>query len=167
MSDPFHPKVPLDFIRRVFLVMADTPRHTYQVLTKRSHRLANLAPELEWPDNVWMGVSIENDRYTFRIDHLRTVPAAIRFISAEPLLGPLPDLDLSGIHWLIVGGESGPRARPMKESWALDLRDQCAAADVPFFFKQWGGPTPRRHRKLDGVLHQTRVWRVGGLSGEG
>jgi len=154
MSDLFHPKVPLDFIRQVFHVMADTPRHTYQILTKRSQRLATLAREIDWPDNVWMGVSVESARYAFRVTHLRTVPAAIRFISAEPLLGPLPDLDLSGIHWVIVGGESGPRSRPMKESWALDLRDQCAAANVAFFFKQWGGPTPKSGgRQLEGAVH--------------
>ena len=154
MSDLFHPKVPLDFIRQVFQVMTDTPRHTYQILTKRSQRLATLAPELDWPDNVWMGVSVENHRYAFRVDHLRTVPATIRFISAEPLLGPLPDLDLSGIHWVIVGGESGHRSRPMKESWALDLRDQCATANVAFFFKQWGGPTPKSGgRQLEGAFH--------------
>ena len=154
MSDLFHPKVPLDFIRQVFEVMTDTPRHTYQILTKRSQRLASFAPQLDWPDNVWMGVSVESARHAFRINHLRTVPAAIRFVSAEPLLGPLPDLDLSGIHWLIVGGESGPRARPMQESWALDLRDQCATAEVPFFFKQWGGPTSKSGGQvLDSTLY--------------
>ena len=154
MSDLFHPQVPLDFIRQVFDVMADTPRHTYQILTKRSQRLASLAPQLDWPDNVWMGVSVENARYAFRIDHLRTVSSAIRFISAEPLLGPLPDLDLSGIHWVIVGGESGPRSRPMQEPWARNLRDQCAAADIPFFFKQWGGPTSKsRGRELNGTYY--------------
>ena len=114
MSDLFHPDVPLDFIQRVFKVMADTPRHTYQILTKRSKRLASLANELDWPPNVWMGVSVESKRYAFRIDHLRSVPAAVRFISAEPLLGPLPNLDLSLIHWLIAGGESGHNARPME-----------------------------------------------------
>ena len=154
MSDLFHPDVPLEFIRRVFTVMADTPRHTYQILTKRSKRLASLAGDLEWPSNVWMGVSVETNRYAFRIDHLRTVPAAVRFVSAEPLLGLLPRLDLTGIHWLIVGGESGPSARPMHESWVRDLRDQCAAAGVAFFFKQWGGRTPKANgRELDGTHH--------------
>ena len=154
MSDLFHPDVPLEFIERVFDVMAETQRHTYQVLTKRSKRLAMLALKLDWPPNVWMGVSVESDRYAFRIDHLRTVPAAVRFVSAEPLLGPLPHLDLSGIDWLIAGGESGPGHRPMEEAWALDLRDQCAAADVAFFFKQWGGRTPKANgRHLDGELH--------------
>lgn len=154
MSDLFHPEVPLDFIQRVFSVMADTPRHTYQILTKRSKRLAALAPDLDWPTNVWMGVSVENDRYAFRIDHLRSVEAAVRFVSAEPLLGPLPSLDLSSIHWLIAGGESGPNARPMDEAWVRDLRDQCREADVAFFFKQWGGRTPKAGgRKLDGAYH--------------
>ena len=154
MSDLFHPEVPLDFIQRVFSVMADTPRHTYQILTKRSKRLADFAPDLDWPPNVWMGVSVENDRYTFRIDHLRSVEAAVRFVSAEPLLGPLPGLDLSSIHWLIAGGESGPNARPMDEAWVRDLRDQCREANVAFFFKQWGGRTPKAGgRELDGAHH--------------
>ena len=154
MSDLFHPGVPLDFIRRVFDIMSDTPRHTYQVLTKRSKRLATLAPDLDWPSNVWMGVSVENDRYAFRIDHLRSVDAEVRFVSAEPLLGPLSDLDLSSIHWLIAGGESGPRARSMDASWVRELRDQCHSAGVAFFFKQWGGRTPKAGgRQLDGVHH--------------
>ena len=154
MSDLFHPDVPLDFIQRVFEVMADTPRHTYQILTKRSKRLASLAAKLDWPPNVWMGVSVESKRYAFRINHLRSVPAAVRFISAEPVLEALPNLDLSSIHWLIAGGESGHNARPMDEAWVLDLRDQCAAADVAFFFKQWGGRTPKANgRHLDGELH--------------
>ena len=154
MSDLFHPDVPLDFIQRVFKVMADTPRHTYQILTKRSKRLASLADKLDWAPNVWMGVSVESERYAFRIDHLRSVPAAVRFISAEPLLEALPNLDLSSIHWLIAGGESGHNARPMDEEWVLDLRDQCAAAGVNFFFKQWGGRTPKANgRHLDGELH--------------
>ena len=154
MSDLFHADVPLDFIQRVFKVMADTPRHTYQILTKRSKRLASLADQLDWPPNVWMGVSVESRRYAFRINHLRAVPAAVRFISAEPLLGPLPNLDLSCIHWLIAGGESGHNARSMDEAWALDLRDQCEAADVAFFFKQWGGRTPKAGgRELNGMYH--------------
>ena len=154
MSDLFHPDVPLDFIRSVFAVMADTPQHTYQILTKRSRRLLTLSTELDWPDNVWMGVSVETDRYIFRINHLRQVDAAVRFISAEPLLGSLPDLDLTGIDWLIAGGESGPGARRMEETWVRDLRDQCGAAGVAFFFKQWGGRTPKANgRRLDNVLH--------------
>jgi protein gp37 len=142
MSDLFHDEVPESFIRRVFDVMADTPRHTYQVLTKRSKRLARLAPRLPWPPNVWMGVSVENQRYVFRADHLREVPAAIRFLSVEPLLGPVT-LTLTGIHWVIVGGESGPRARPLDPRWVEAIRDQCTQAGVAFFFKQWGGRTPR------------------------
>ena len=154
MSDLFHPDVPLDFIRRVFEVMANTPQHTYQILTKRSRRLRNVSDELDWPDNVWMGVSVENDRYAFRIDHLRQVSTAVRFVSAEPLLGPLPNLDLAGIEWLIAGGESGPGARRMEETWVRDLRDQCAAAEIPFFFKQWGGRTPKAGgRELLGSTH--------------
>ena len=153
MSDLFHPEVPFEFIRDIFGVMVDTPRHTYQILTKRSKRLAAVGPELDWPSNVWMGVSVETGRYTFRIDHLRTVPAKVRFISAEPLLGPLADLDLWGIHWMIAGSESGTGARPMEEAWVLDLRDQCAAADVAFFFKQWGG----LHSKSGGRLLAGKV----------
>ena len=154
MSDLFHPDVPVDFIQQVFAVMTDTPQHTYQILTKRSQRLRKLGQTLEWPRNVWMGVSVENDKYRFRIDHLREVPAAVRFLSLEPLLGPLPRLDLTGVHWVIVGGESGPNARPMDEAWAVDIRDQCLATEVPFFFKQWGGRTP----KAGGRLLGSRTW---------
>jgi protein gp37 len=154
MSDLFHPDVPLEFIRQAFDVMMETPQHTYQILTKRSQRLQKLATELEWPTNVWIGVSVENDRYQFRIDHLREVPAAVRFLSLEPLLGPLSELDLKDIHWVIVGGESGPRARPMHKEWVEEIRDQCAAIGVPFFFKQWGGRTPKAGgRELD-----QRIW---------
>ncbi len=154
MSDLFHPSVPDDFIRRVFEVMADTPRHTYQVLTKRSRRLAELAPRLPWPENVWMGVSVETSRYRFRVDDLRRVPAVVRFLSLEPLLGPLPDLDLDDIHWVIVGGESGPESRPVDTGWVRTIRDRCVASGVPFFFKQWGGRTAKAGgRELDG-----RVW---------
>jgi protein gp37 len=154
MSDLFHPKVPLTYIRDVFDVMRDTPQHTYQVLTKRSKRLLQLADQLSWPSNVWMGVSVENDTYQFRVDHLRGVPAVVRFLSLEPLLGPLDDLDLAGIDWVIVGGESGQSARPVDRSWVSSIRDQCLEADVPFFFKQWGGRTPKAGgRELDG-----RTW---------
>ncbi|MEW6475252.1 MAG: phage Gp37/Gp68 family protein [Actinomycetota bacterium] len=138
MSDLFHPAVPLDFIRRVLAVARSTPQHTYQVLTKRSQRLAAVAAELDWSPNVWMGVSIENDKYTFRARHLSGVPATVRFLSCEPLLGPLQSLELNGIDWLIVGGESGKDARPMDLDWARDLRDRCAAAGVAFFVKQLG-----------------------------
>jgi protein gp37 len=151
MSDLFHKDVSVEFIRRVFEVMAETPRHTYQVLTKRSQRLRRLATELTWPDNVWMGVSVESSKYLFRIDDLRAVPAAVRFVSGEPLLGPLGTVNLEGIDWVIAGGESGPGARPMDISWGRDLRDQCIAANVKFFFKQWGGRTPKAGgRELDG-----------------
>jgi protein gp37 len=138
MSDLFHAKVPLDYVRQVFDVIADTPQHTYQVLTKRAHRLARVADKLDWPSNLWMGVSVENSDYADRIDDLRQVPAAVRFISAEPLLGPLPDLDLAGIHWVIVGGESGTGARAMDPAWAVDLVEQCHAAGVAPFVKQLG-----------------------------
>lgn len=154
MSDLFHHDVPEHYIRQVFDVIADTPRHQYQVLTKRSKRLADVGKRLDWPPNLWMGVSIENAKYRFRIDHLRDVDAAIRFVSAEPLLGPVPDLSLDGIHWLIAGGESGAGARPMDEGWVVNLRDQCADASVPFFFKQWGGRTPKAGgRQLGGRTH--------------
>jgi protein gp37 len=154
MSDLFHEDVTEDFIRRVFAVMSETPQHTYQVLTKRTKRLARIAPNLNWPSNLWMGASVESASYRFRIDHLRRVPAAVRFISAEPLLGPLGDVDLDGIDWVIAGGESGPRARPMDIAWGRDLRDQCVDQGVKFFFKQWGGRTPKAGgRELDG-----RTW---------
>ena len=153
MSDLFHDAVPEAFIRRVFDVMADTPRHTYQVLTKRSKRLASLAERLPWPPNVWMGVSVENQHYAFRADHLRTVPAAIRFLSVEPLLGPVT-LALDGLHWVIVGGESGHEARPVDPRWVEAIRDQCVEAGVAFFFKQWGGRTP----KANGRLLHGRTW---------
>lgn len=154
MSDLFHKDVPLEFIQRVFTVMAETPRHTYQVLTKRSQRLREVARELPWPENVWIGVSIENDRYTFRADHLRQVPAAVRFLSVEPMLGPVPSLRLDALHWVIAGGESGPRARGIDRDWVRDLRNRCFAAGVPFFFKQWGGRTP----KAGGRLLDGRAW---------
>jgi protein gp37 len=143
--------------------MSDTPQHTYQVLTKRSKRLASVGKKLSWPSNVWMGVSVETDRFAFRLDHLRSVDAAVRFVSAEPLLGPLTDLDLAGIDWLIAGGESGPGARPMDEAWVRDLRDQCAPAGVAFFFKQWGGRTPKAGgRELDGAHYDEMPVTVGG-----
>jgi protein gp37 len=154
MSDLFHHDVPLDYIRQVFDVIQDTPRHQYQLLTKRSKRLLELAHELVWPENLWMGVSVETSRYAFRIDHLRQVPAAVRFVSAEPLLGPLPALDLSGIDWLIAGGESGPGARPVELDWLRDLRDQCRRTGVAFHFKQWGGVTSKAGgRDLDGETY--------------
>jgi protein gp37 len=151
MSDLFHELVPLDYIQRVFNVMAETDRHVFQILTKRHERLAELAPRLDWPPNVWMGVSIENNRWAVRAEYLREVPAAVRFVSAEPLLGPLDQLDLSEIHWLIAGGESGPRHRPVRPEWLRALRDHCQREGVPFFFKQWGGLRPQSNgRLLDG-----------------
>jgi len=151
MSDLFHEKVPLDFIRRVFGTMERASWHTFQILTKRSERLAELAPDLRWPPNVWIGVSIETARYLQRADDLRKVQAAMRFLSLEPLLGPLGTLDLSGIQWVIVGGESGPGARPVEAEWVREIRKQCRAARVPFFFKQWGGVQKKRNgRLLDG-----------------
>lgn len=154
MSDLFHAQVPVPFLRQVFEVMAATPQHTYQVLTKRARRLRRLAGTLDWPPNVWMGVSIEDMQVVDRVDDLRAVPAAVRFLSCEPLLGPLPDMDLNGIGWVIAGGESGPNARPMESAWVEDLRDQCAVAGVAFFFKQWGGRTPKAGgRELGG-----RTW---------
>lgn len=154
MSDLFHEDVPIAFVQRVFGVMQQARRHRFQVLTKRSERLAELAAELPWPVNVWMGVSVENADYLHRLDHVRQVPAAVRFVSLEPLLGPVPDLDLTGIGWVIVGGESGPGARPMQPEWAAQVRDICLRQQVPFFFKQWGGVNKKRAgRLLDG-----RTW---------
>jgi protein gp37 len=154
MSDLFHARVPLDFVRRVFQVMADTPQHTYQVLTKRARRLRQVAHRLEWPDNVWMGVSVESEKELARVDDLRQVPAAVRFLSCEPLLGPLDGLDVTGIDWVIAGGESGPHFRPMQPEWVTGIRDTCADAGVAFFFKQWGGRTPKTlGRELEG-----RTW---------
>lgn len=153
MSDLFHARVPLAFVRDVFAVMADTPQHTYQVLTKRAARLRKIADRLDWPDNVWMGVSVEDQDAFDRIDDLRRVPAAVRFLSCEPLLGPLDGIDLTGIDWVIAGGESGPAHRLLDPAWVTDLRDTCKAAGVPFFFKQWGGRTPKAGgRLLDGLL---------------
>jgi protein gp37 len=154
MSDLFHAKVPLSFIRDVFDVIANTPQHTYQVLTKRAIRARKLADKLDWPDNLWLGVSVENAAFTHRVDELRQIPAAVRFLSCEPLLGPLAGINLDGIGWVIAGGESGAHYRPMEVSWARGIRNTCLDADVPFFFKQWGGRTPKmRGRELDG-----RTW---------
>ncbi|HEY5877563.1 MAG TPA: phage Gp37/Gp68 family protein [Nakamurella sp.] len=153
MSDLFHARVPVSFVRDVFAVMADTPKHTYQLLTKRSRRLRQLADRLDWPANLWVGVSVEDERAMHRVDDLRQVPASVRFLSCEPLIGPLSDLDLTGIGWVIAGGESGHGHRPLDGEWVRAIRDECAASDVPFFFKQWGGRTPKaRGRELDGRL---------------
>lgn len=151
MSDLFHEAVPEDFIRRTFDVMAEADWHVFQVLTKRAGRLAELASRLPWPSNVWQGVSVESARYTLRVADLVRVPAAVRFLSVEPLLGPIIDLPLGGIDWVIVGGESGPAHRLMKPEWVRTIRDQCGRAGVAFFFKQWGGPRPQSGgRLLDG-----------------
>lgn len=154
MSDLFHEDVPFDYIERVFETMRECPKHVFQVLTKRSARLKDLGGKLDWPANVWMGVSVEDERVLSRVDDLRETPALVRFLSCEPLIGPLPNMNLEGIHWVIVGGESGPRSRPMESSWALDIRDQCEKAEVDFFFKQWGGVRKDlTGRELDGRLH--------------
>lgn len=153
MSDLFHARVPVGFIRDVFDVCRDTPQHTYQVLTKRSLRLRRLGESLDWPSNLWMGVSVENADALPRVDHLRGVPAAVRFLSCEPLIGPLDGLNLAGIHWVIAGGESGANHRPVDGEWVRGIRDACKEADVAFFFKQWGGRTPKAEgRELDGQL---------------
>ena len=152
MSDLFHEEMDISFLQEVFRVMRETPWHIYQILTKRHDRLVELWPQLEWPDNVWIGVSVENQQYVKRVDCLRWVPAAVRFLSCEPLLGPL-ELDLTDIHWVIVGGESGPKHRPLNLDWARDIREQCRAAEVAFFFKQVGGRTPKAGgRLLDGEI---------------
>jgi protein gp37 len=156
MSDLFHARVPPTFVRQVFEVMVTTPQHTYQILTKRARRLRRLADSLPWPPNVWMGVSVENTSQLHRVDDLRSVPAAVRFLSAEPLLGPLiteeVGLNLDGIDWLITGGESGPRARPIDPQWVREIRDACLSSNVAFFHKQWGGRTPKAGgRELDGL----------------
>jgi protein gp37 len=153
MSDLFHEDIPLPFVEDIFQTMQAAHWHTFQILTKRQDRLADLAEHFEWPPNVWMGVTIENRRFVHRADALRTVPSAVRFISAEPLLGPLEGLDLHGIDWLIAGGESGPRHRRVDPAWIRELRDGCQVEDVAFFFKQWGGHRPKSNgRELDGRL---------------
>ena len=154
MSDLFHKDVPVSFVKKVFDVMRRAHWHRFQVLTKRSERLVEIDPELTWTPNIWMGVSVEADQYRSRIDDLRRTRAHVKFLSLEPLLSPLPDLDLAGIDWVIVGGESGPKARPMSEDWVTDIRDQCRRARAPFFFKQWGGT----NKKKAGRLLEGRPW---------
>ena len=150
MSDLFHERMPLDFLQEIFRIMGECPRHVFQVLTKRHKRLLKLAPLLDWPENVWMGVSVENQDYSHRVDYLRQVPAVVRFLSCEPLLGSL-QLDLRGIHWVIVGGESGKGHRAIEADWIRSIRAQTHAADSAFFFKQWGGARPKSGgRELDG-----------------
>ncbi|MFY9824163.1 MAG: phage Gp37/Gp68 family protein [Thermoanaerobaculia bacterium] len=154
MSDLFHDDVPLAYVQQVFDVMRRASWHRFQVLTKRADRLAKLDPSLEWPANVWMGVSVESSEHVSRIDALRQTRARVKFLSLEPLLGPLPNLNLQNIDWAIVGGESGHKARPVREEWILEIRDQCRKAGVAFFFKQWGG----RNKKKSGRLLEGRTW---------
>lgn len=169
MSDLFHDSVPLDFIQQIFAVMRRAHWHTFQVLTKRAERLLELDSLLDWPPNVWMGVSVENSDYIYRVHLLRQTHAAVKFLSCEPLLGPLPNLPLEGIDWVIVGGESGPKARPMDPSWVREIRDQCQTVRVPFFFKQWGDRPDatvfetqlvdeRGNLKHNGRMLDGRVW---------
>jgi protein gp37 len=154
MSDLFHEDVPLAFIHRVFDTMREAEWHCFQILTKRSERLMQLSSEISWPSNVWMGVSVETQKYTYRIEQLRQTAAHIKFLSLEPLLGPLSNLDLRGIDWVIAGGESGPGARPMQEEWVTEIRDQCLATNTLFFFKQWGG----KNKKKAGRELQGQTW---------
>ena len=154
MSDLFHEEVTASFISDIFHVMRNADWHIYQVLTKRSERLVELSQDIDWPNNVWMGVTVENEDCAFRIEHLRKVPAAVRFISMEPLLEPVVNIDLAGIDWVIVGGESGPGARPMAKTWVREIRKKCRIAGVQFFFKQWGGINKKKNgRLLDGELY--------------
>lgn len=154
MSDLFHDDVPFEFIHAVFQTIVVTPQHIYQVLTKRIHRAAELVPRLPWPPNLWIGTSVESEEVVGRIEYLRRIPAKVRFLSLEPLLGPLPNLPLEGINWVIVGGESGPGARPLDPDWVRDIRDQCLRRRIPFFFKQWGG----RNKKATGRSLDGRTW---------
>jgi protein gp37 len=154
MSDVFHEKVPDEFIDLIFATMRRAGQHQFQILTKRSDRLKGFRPAGGWPANVWLGVTVERADYVFRIDHLRATGARTKFLSLEPLLGPLPDLDLTGIDWVILGGESGPQARPMRQDWVIDVKDQCLENGVPFFFKQWGG----QNRKKTGRRLLGRTW---------
>jgi len=154
MGDLFHEKVSDAFILSVFEVMEKTPQHTYQLLTKRADRLVTVASILPWPKNVWMGVTVEDNEHLNRVERLREIPSTVRFLSIEPLLGPLPDLDLEGIDWVIVGGESGPGARPMQRDWVISIRDACIRESIPFFFKQWGGS----RKKIAGRELENRTW---------
>jgi protein gp37 len=154
MSDLFHDDVPVDFIQRVFEIMHHADWHCYQILTKRSERLLELSSKLHWMPNIWMGVTVEENNYSYRIEHLKKTGANIKFLSLEPLINPISNLQLKGIDWVIVGGESGPNARPMKKEWVVDIKNQCQSNNVPFFFKQWGGFNKKRAgRELDG-----RIW---------
>ena len=154
MSDSFHEEATDEDILSLFKIMGEAPWHTFQVLTKRSERAMTLANQIEWAKNIWLGVTIESKENLFRLDHLRKIPAAVKFLSLEPLLGPLPSLNLSGIDWVIVGGESGPKSRPMDEEWVVEIKESCLYANVPFFFKQWGGT----NKKKSGRLLENRTW---------
>jgi len=154
MSDLFHKNIPLEFIQKVFRVMNENPQHIFQVLTKRAERLFELHKELKWTHNIWMGVSVENDKVRDRIDFLRKTNARVKFLSLEPLIGPLRHLNMSGIDWIIVGGESGHNPRPMKPEWVLDIQEQCKNNDVAFFFKQWGG----KNKKAAGRILNGRTY---------
>ena len=154
MSDLFHPSVPLSFIKKVFKTMNECPQHTFQVLTKRADRLHELSDKLSWTKNIWMGVSVEDEKVVDRIDYLRETGAFVKFLSLEPLIGPLPNLDLTNINWAIVGGESGPNSRPMEKEWVIEIKDQCEEQNVGFFFKQWGGRNKKQAgRILEGNLY--------------
>jgi protein gp37 len=154
MSDLFHEDVPSSFIKRIFNIMNQCPQHTFQVLTKRSHRLEEISADVHWTHNIWMGVTVENREVVDRVRHLRECHSRVNFISCEPLLGPIPHLDLKKVDWVIVGGESGPKARPMQREWATSIRDQCVKAGVPYFFKQWGG----WNKKAAGRILDGRLW---------
>jgi protein gp37 len=154
MSDLFHEDVPIPFILRMFAIMEKASWHRFQILTKRAKRLFLLDSNISWPENVWMGVSVENDKYKYRIDYLRNTGAKTKFVSIEPLIGPVGKINLNEINWIIVGGESGPKARPMEKDWVIDIRNQCTEAGVPFFFKQWGG----FNKKKNGRLLDGRTW---------
>ena len=154
MGDIFHKLVPYEFVAESFGVMTKAAQHQFQLLTKRSLRLWQLASDLPWPENIWVGVTVETADYLERIDHLRQTGAAVKFVSFEPLLGPIPDINLEGINWVIAGGESGPGARPIKADWVRNIREQCVEQNVPFFFKQWGGV----NKKKAGRLLQGRTW---------
>jgi protein gp37 len=154
MSDLFHEKIPVAYLRQIFDVMRRADWHVFQILTKRAERLAKMAPRIDWPPNVWMGVTVESARFTHRIDLIRETGAAIKWLSMEPLLSEVPDMNLSGIDWIVVGGESGPGARPMRKEWAVDIQRQCREQNVHFFFKQWGGVNKKKTgRRLNGRIY--------------
>lgn len=154
MSDLLHDDIPITFLKEVFEVMNDTPHHIYQVLTKRAERIEKISANFKWTPNIWMGVSVEDERVKFRIQHLKNTPAKIKFLSLEPLLGPLPNLDLEGIDWVIVGGESGKKSRSIDKEWIIDIKDQCEKSNVKFFFKQWGGMNKKANgRELNGKTY--------------